>query len=150
MKLVLSILILFFTYNCSFDSKTGIWNTNESLSSKKNSKFENFKKLTINQKVFDEEIELKKNFSFELPDQVNNKKWKDIYYSQSNNFTNFSYNNQKKLLFKSKKLTKSEIINNLLFDENNLILCDVDGNILVFSMSSNKAITKFNFYKKKI
>ena len=94
MKLVLIILILFFINNCSFDNKTGIWNTNESLSSKKNSEFENFKKLTINQTLFDREIELKKNFSLELPSLANNKKWKDIYYRQSNNFTNFSYNKQ--------------------------------------------------------
>ena len=149
MKLVLIILILFFINNCSFDNKTGIWNTNESLSSKKNSEFENFKKLTINQTLFDREIELKKNFSLELPSLANNKKWKDIYYSQSNNFTNFSYNDQKQLLFKSKKLTKHEIISNLLFDENNLILCDVAGNIIAFSTPSNNIITKFNFYKKK-
>ena len=149
MKLVLTLLILFFINNCSFDNKTGIWNSNENLSSKKNDKFENFKKLTINQMAFDEEIESKKNFSFKLPDQVNNKKWKDVYYNQSNNFTNFSYNDQKKLLFKSKKLTKHEIISNLLFDENNLILCDVAGNIIAFSTSSKNDITKFNFYKKK-
>ena len=35
-----------------------------------------------------------------------------------------------------------------MFEEDNLITSDIRGNIIVFSISKNEIISKFNFYKK--
>ena len=49
----------------------------------------------------------------------------------------------------SRILFLSEINNHLLIEGDNLIVSDLKGNIIVFSITKNKIIQKYNFYKKR-
>ena len=73
----------------------------------------------------------------------------DFFYGKNNNIKNLKYSNKNKLDFKSKKLTKHKINKYLLFENNNLILNDRKGNIIIYSIDKNSIISKFNFYKKQ-
>ena len=149
MKYLYFVIFLIFTSNCSFDNKSGIWN-NENLFEKEDNKFEEFKTLTSSNRSFNKIVNLDKNFKFKLTNPVNNFEWNEIFYNDSNNTKNFKYTELNKINLKSKKLTKYKINKFLLFEENNLILNDEKGNIIIFSISSNRIIAKFNFYKKKL
>lgn len=148
MKLFYIFLILFLFLGCSFDNKTGIWkNENNNLKQKKI--FNDFKKIGNNKKSFDEVIEYKKKYIFKIPNKINNDKWEDIFFNQFNNYINFAYNDQKNIIFKSKKISKHKLSKKFLFNEGNLVLTDHYGNLIIFSLKEKKIITKFNFYKKK-
>ena len=116
---------------------------------KNSASFDEFKPLTYDKEIFDKIIDINKDFIFQLPSQIKNSKWSDVYYNQSNNYSNFSYNDRKSLIFKSKKLSSRNISSLFLYDRGNLIFSDSKGNLIIFSIESNKAIIKFNFYKKK-
>ena len=147
MKFILIFFLIFLIQNCSFDNKSGIWK-NEKASTKKNIIFKDFKSINISNKSFKKTIPINKDFKFTEINAIENYNWKDIYYNQSNNFSNFSFNENYKIIFKSKKITRYEVDKNLLFENNNVILTDKKGNIFVFSISENKLISKFSFYKK--
>ena len=70
-------------------------------------------------------------------------------YAPNNNFKKFNYNNFNKVLFKSKKISKYNVGKYKLFENDNLIISDERGNLLIFSVNENKIVRKFNFYKKK-
>ena len=144
---VLIILIIF--QGCSFDNKSGIWKNANEISKKNNGVFNEFEALSSSNETFNKIVPIKKNFKFKLDNIINNYSWNDIFYSATNNFQNFKYNNSNQLIYKSKKLTKNQINKYLLFDENNIILNDQKGNIIVFSVDQKKIISKFNFYQKK-
>jgi outer membrane protein assembly factor BamB len=148
MKLLSVLLILVFFTGCSFDNKTGIWKS-ESNTYKKKSNFEDFKTLSINKDSFNEVIKIKQNFNFNLPKKIINNKWEDIYYNKYNNFDNFSYNEEKNLILKSKKLSKYKLNRFFLYDKDNVILTDDRGNLIVYSIEKNQIVIKFNFYKKQ-
>lgn len=149
MKLFYFIIILFFLNHCSFDNKSGIWeNENVSKYNKENI-FKEFKKISTSENVFYEIIPFKNNYIFNTTKGINNKKWNDIFYNSNNNLKNFSYNNLNQLNFKSKKLTKYRTNHYKLYENGNLIINDINGNIIIFSISKKKIISKFNFYKKK-
>ena len=149
MKSILALLALIFFQSCSFDNKSGIWiNENDDFKTKDNL-YKEFKTLSSIDQTFNEKIEIDKNFKFNLSKKIINQEWKDIFYNQSNNFDNFNYNNLNQLIFKSKKITKYTINDYILFEKNNIILSDQRGNIVVFSVSENKVVNKFNFYKKQ-
>ena len=147
MKLYL-IIILFFINNCSFDNKTGIWNSEEILSKKKEDVLQGFKKLTDNEKNFNEVINLKENYNFSIPRKVVNIKWRDLYYSNSNNLDNFSHKGELNFLLSSRKLSRYKLNNHILYDKGNFFLSDQKGNILIYSENQKKVISKYNFYKK--
>ena len=134
--------------SCSFDQKSGIWK-NENDISDKNKLFKDFKVITTKNSSFDKEIPIKKNYKFKQIQRVNNYEWKDIFYDKTNNYKNFSYNDNNQIIFESKKISKLDINNYPLVENNNLIGSDLKGNIIVFSLDENKIIQKFNFYKKK-
>ena len=92
MKLFLVVIIYIFLSHCSFDDKTGIWNSNNNISKKENDLFKEFKTLSGSEEYFEKEIVIKKNFIIDLPKKKISKSWNDIYYSQTNNTENFSYN----------------------------------------------------------
>ncbi len=143
------ILISLIILNCSFDNKSGIWNNeNNSLSSQKNV-FSQFKTLNPSKEQFSKKISINKEFNFKINNPINNKEWKDIFYSQSNNFDNFKYNNINELSFKSQKISKYTINDYLLYEKDNIIFSDEQGNIIVFSIDESKIINKYNFYKKQ-
>ena len=149
MKLFKALIILFFLINCSFDDKTGIWKNNSQVNTKKNQPFEEFKSLSNIKEKFNKEISLDTNFNFSNTKSILNYEWNDIFYTGDNNFKNFNYDNQNKLLFKSRKLTKYRTDKYILYENNHLITSDIKGNIIVYSINENKELLKFNFYKKR-
>ena len=149
MKLFRFFIILLLLNSCSFDNKSGIWKNENNISDEENQIFKEFKSISYAKKKFNKIINLDKNFKFNKSKTILNLSWQDIFYSNDNNFVNFNYDNQNKLIFKSKRLTKNITSKHILFDENNLISSDKKGNIIIFSINENKELVKFNFYKKK-
>ena len=148
MKLFFIFLILLLFLNCSFDNKTGIWKNNSNISKNKLGSFEDFKQIGVRKSSFNEIIELKKKIIFDIPKKINNDRWEDIYYNQYNNHVNFSYDERKNLTFVSKKISKYKIKKFFLYDKGNLIFTDERGNLIIFSIKTNKIISRLNFYKK--
>ena len=149
MKTLFLILIFFITQSCSFDNKSGIWNNENVISDKEIDSFNEFKKLSSVNKVFNENIPVKKDFNFELIQILKNQDWSDIFYDSTNNLKNFSFNETNNLTFKSKKLTRNRINNYILYKDQKIVAWDEEGNIIIFSIKKNKILKKFNFYKKK-
>ena len=149
MKIAFAIIILIFFSNCSFDNKTGIWNSTTVSDKKNTTTFKDFKTLSQSNISFEEIISLEKNYKFQIPGSVQNNQWQDIFYNERNNLVNFSYKNSNKLIFKSKKVTRHVLNGKFLSENNNIITTDDKGNILVLSIDSNKIISKFNFYKNR-
>ena len=85
---------------------------------------------------------------FKNNELITNERWQDIFFSDENNLTNFSYTGQNQIILNSRKLSKFETTNYLLLEKNKIIISDKKGNILIFSISENKVIFKYNFYKK--
>ena len=149
MKLFYALAILTIFNNCSFDNKTGIWK-NENITSKEtNDIFSEFKDLSTLNNSFDEIIKKSDDFIFKISPSFINYEWKDIFYDKSNNFKNFKYKDLNKLSYKSKKITKYKINKYLLYEDENIILTDIKGNIIIFSLKNKKLFTQFNFYKNQ-
>ena len=148
MRFLYSALIIIFLQSCSFDDKTGIWN-NENRNKKENDTFKNFKKISISDKLFEETVILNKNFKFQISEAKKNKRWNESFFSSNNNLINFTYSDLNKIIFKGKKLTNKQINKSILYENNNLIINNQNGEIIVFSLNKKKIISKYNFYKKK-
>lgn len=150
MKLFLSIIFSFFLLNCSFDKKTGIWkDENNEVNNIKKDTLKEFKKISTLSDVYNKKIFLKQNSILNISKPVSNLAWNDIFYQNNNNINNFEYSNQNQIIFKSKKLTKNLINKYKLYQDGKVIISDIEGNIVVFSINENKLVTKFNFYKKR-
>ena len=149
MKLFYSLIILVLLQSCSFDNKSGIWKNDNNISKEEKDIFSEFETLFSTNNTFDKIVSVEKNFQFKLTSQVNNSKWTDIFYNQDNNYKNFTYNDNNKVIFKSKKISRSKMNNFILFNDNNIISSDHKGNIIIFSLTEKKIIKKFNFYKKR-
>ena len=144
------LLILFVLLsNCSFDNKTGIWTNENQVTSKQEDKYKEFEDINLKTKIFNELIEKPMNLEIPLNPVFKVFRWNDEYFNNSNNFLNFSYNNLNQEILKSKKITRHETKDKILYLENNVILTDIKGNILVYSTASKDIIYKYNFYKKK-
>lgn len=148
MKIFYLLIALIFLKSCSFDNKTGIWDSNQSIS-KKNDIFKEFKTFSLKEEQFNEIIPFNKSFNFKLSKVSSNINWNDPYYGQGNNLDNFLINGLDNISLKSKKLTRNNLNQFLLHDENNLIINDNNGNVIVYSIIDKEIISKFNFYKKK-
>ena len=149
MKLLNVFIVLILLQSCSFDNKTGIWNNEKNLSKKENNIFKDFESLNTKNETFDSIIPVDGNFKFKITKIISNYEWKDIYYDQTNNFVNLIYNDQNKLTFKSKKITRKTINDYILSENENIITTDQSGNVIVYSLKNKEIITKYNFYKKK-
>ena len=144
-----TVLLLF--SHCSFDNKSGIWK-NENVISVNDKNVENlkdFKKFGISENIFKKEIILENKNKVNMLPPIQNDEWTDFYYNNSNNLDNFTYNNLNQIFFKSKKLTRGNINNFFIFRNDNIILNDEKGSIIIYSIETNSVIRKFNFYKKK-
>ena len=150
MRLFCTLIILIFISSCSFDSKSGIWkNDNETITGKKDAdQFKDFKEISSSYEYFDKEVIFDKKKLIKIPKLVRPTEWKENFYNQSNNFENFEYGFFNQILLKSKKISKYNINDYLLFIDGKLILNDEAGNIIIFSIEKNQVIAKFNFYKK--
>ncbi len=150
MRLLTVLMLTFFLLNCSFDNKSGIWkNENFNSNEKKTSgTFDGFEKLSTDSDIFDKviQIESKYEIKFLKPETTNS--WNDIFFSKSNNSKNFSFSEKNKINFRSKKITKNNINEYILFIDNNVITSDEKGNLIIFSTIKDKIINRFNFYKK--
>ncbi len=149
MKSFYIIVIILFLNSCSFDNKTGIWNNENEVSIKEKKIFSDFKNISSTREKFNKKIDLDINYKFKNNRLVSTLEWRDIYYSEENNLENFKYDNQNKKIFKGKKISRYKTSEHILFFENNIITSDTKGNVMVFSVSENKTIFKYNFYKKK-
>ena len=150
MKLFYALIILTLLQNCSFDNKTGIWKNDNIITKDEKDSFEEFKTLSTEQEFFDKIISIKKNFNLEIPNQINAIEWKDIFYNRSNNFDNFKYNNSNQIILKSKKISNYKINESLLFIDNNLIVSDQKGNIIIYSISQKKFLLNLISIKKDL
>ncbi len=148
MKIFL-IIFLLTTSSCSFDDKSGIWTSDKDIV-EKNNQFKDFETLYSSKEGFNKIIEIKKDFKFKISPPINNLNWNDIFYNQTNNFDNFQYKNENTIILKTKKLSNKVTNKHILQQEDKIILSDEKGNIIVFSLTNNKVISKYNFYKNKI
>ena len=151
MKILLNIFFSLLFISCSFDDKTGIWNNeNNPLNKNKKDKiFSEFKTLSSKNDSFNKTIPFDKNEEIFLSKTEISNSWSDIYYDQTNNSINFKYEDLNKLIFKSKKITKQEIRNYILLENNIIILSTTKGDIIFYSIDQKRVINRFNFYKKK-
>ena len=117
MKLVHAFLILIIFQSCSFDNKSGIWNSQNSASKEDEILFKDFEKLYATGEFFNKIIPLKKNFKFKLINEKINTNWNDIYFNKTNNLLNFKYNDSNQIILKSKKLTRYKPSDYLLFEK---------------------------------
>ncbi len=148
MKKIL-ILVVVLLSHCSFDTKTGIWENSNKVISKDES-FKNYKKLYVEEKLFDNIIEPQKDLIIDLGPIEKNLVWLNKDFSNSNNSNNFSFKNLNEIIFKSKKLSRDEINENILFDGDKVISTNNKGDIIVYSIKEKNIILKYNFYKKKL
>ena len=150
MKFFYAFVILFFLNNCSFDNKSGIWKNENSISNNEDTNvFKDFKKISSSREQYAENISIKPEFVFKLEKPEQNNSWSDFSYNKNNNFKNFKYTELNQVFLKTKKLSKYATNQYLLFENNNLILNDQKGNVIIYSINKNSIISKFNFYKKK-
>ena len=142
------IFLVLLSNNCSFDNKTGIWTGSKNVSKKKDVKDSNieliFKKQ--NEIIKDKELPLKQNLKLERPILFTD--WNQSYQNKSNYIGNVSFFNEGNYK-KFSNISKSKVNKNILVNKDNLFFSDIKGNIGVFSLTDNKLIYKFNFYKKK-
>ena len=130
MKIFL-ILLLPLLLSCSFDSKTGIWKNIYDVELEEDERFKDFETLYTGTKTFNKEVQVSKDFYPKLEPIQKVLIWDDEFYNQTNKLDNFSYQNKNELVFKSKRIGKYEVNNNILFDGENIILTDRKGNIIV-------------------
>lgn len=149
MKFLNILILIVFLQSCSFDQKSGIWKNDNSDTDSKRNIFKDFQKLSSSKEFFDQIINIDENFKFKIQDPRNNLEWGDIFFDKTNNIPNLNYKGIEELIFKSKKITSHKINKFTLYEDNNLILSDEKGNLIIYSISENKVIIKFNFYKKR-
>ena len=150
MKFYLTLILLVILQSCSFDNKTGIWNNANEIAIKQDEIFRDFETLYSEEKSFNSTIEASNNLKVKLKKKKTNLVWNDKFYNNSNNFDNFIYENINQLVFKSKKLSRNKLNENILFDGKNVITSDSRGNIIVYSTEKQEIIYQYNFYKKKL
>ena len=161
MKRLTLIFITIVLVNCSFDNKTGIWKDASNIPVEKstsntinkqdvNSRYES---IFVDKQIFNEERELARNFNFKIEKELQNTNWPQEFASNTNNFSNIQYSNNKVLVSKSPKLSRSlndksiTIKNTILYDDK-IISYDHKGKVFVYSLESRKKILEYNFYKK--
>ncbi len=149
MKIFFIYLFFILFNNCSFDNKSGIWKNENNIDKNQNDTLRQFKNVSSSIDPFTEIIEIKNNYEFKISEKINPISWKQIYLNQNNNLNNFEYNNLNELIFKSKKISKYKVSDHILYEDGNIINSDLKGNINIFSVSNNKILTKYNFYKNK-
>ena len=147
MKFFLILSVSIILVSCSFDNKSGIWKNNNQLSKEKDN-LKEFQNLYTQSKSFNKIIEPKKKLNILLDPIISTSTWTDIYFNNLNKLDNFKYENYNQLVYKSNKITKYETSNRILYENQNIICSDKKGNVIVFSLSEEKQIFKYNFYKK--
>lgn len=148
MKLLVVILFFILFNHCSFDSKSGIWKSGDTIDKKELDQYREFKTVFINQENFNEEVNLEKSFTFNIPNKKIIEDWNDIHFDDSNNFDNLSFSDEKRFISLSKKISRYKVDDFFLYENDKFIFTDIKGNLIIFSKNLNKVITRYNFYKK--
>jgi len=148
MKKILILIVISLLPHCSFDNKSGIWQNNNTIKNK-DKKYENFKTLYIEEKLFDQIIEPIANLDIILKPKKRNLVWLNKNYNSSNNLDNLSYKNLNEIIFKSKKLDKRKINDNILSDGDKIVIANDKGDIIFYSINDKNISFKYNFYRKK-
>ena len=143
------VIILLLLNGCSFDDKSGIWKNEKNINDEKNNIFKDFEKLSTEIEKFNKTILSDKNFQFSISKKINNLSWNDIFFNSSNNFKNFEYQNLNQIFYKSKKISRHELRNYILYENDNVIASDLKGNLIIKPVNKKIKSKKFNFYKKK-
>ena len=157
MKSLILIFVILIISSCSFDNKTGLWKDASDIpvdnqigkSIDSNEVQNQYEDIFAQDQIFNEEINTKSSFFFELEAPVGSSKWLEQFGSKTNNTSNFNYSGNKILHSKSSKLNKLTINKNIVFYNNNLINFDHKGKIFIYSLDSKKKTFEYNFYKKK-
>jgi|TARA_B100001093_G_scaffold511690_1_gene580114 outer membrane protein assembly factor BamB len=149
LKFTVYILLILISH-CSFDNKSGIWNSQNSKNDKKNevtnTKLED---VFVKNKSYKSEKNVDSNYLFNIEEPIRNKNWKFIFQNTSNNLSHVYYHDKMQLLLVSKKLSKNIKKPNMFIEDDNIIYSDNKGNIFVYSSKLNIKVFSFNFYKKK-
>ena len=150
MKFIIIFFLIIILQSCSFDNKSGIWSNVSEPIKKQNSTFKDFKSFsTIKEKIFQKQKPLDKNFTFNILNGKIITEWKDEFLSESNLKENFVYKNTNQNYSKSRKISRSKLNNDLLYENNIAIFTDIKGNIITYSLKDKSNLKKFNFYKKR-
>ena len=150
MKFIIIFFLIIILQSCSFDNKSGIWSNVSEPIKKQNSAFKDFKSFsTIKEKIFQKQKPLDKNFTFNFLNGKIITEWKDEFLSESNLKENFVYKNTNQNYSKSRKVSRSKLNNDLLYENNIAIFTDIKGNIITYSLKDKSNLKKFNFYKKR-
>ena len=83
MKYCLILITLVLLQNCSFDNRTGIWDSPNKISEKNKNLYSDFKTLSLETETFNQIIPIKKKFNIPSNKQKTVTEWKDIYYNES-------------------------------------------------------------------
>lgn len=149
-KLIIFLILL---SNCSFDNKTGIWKDEQNLKEKKIEievqEDKKVKSIFAEKKIFNSEINQNPKHKIILPKPLKNESWPSEFFNNNNNFPNIDFNNEKSLIFNSKKLSRNSINKKYLIYENKLFYSDVNGSVFVYSFNQKKIVFNYNFYKKR-
>ena len=148
MKKIFFFGIILLLNNCSFDKSSRIWN-DENQTSKSKKIFSDFKTLSSKNEKFNKTVYINPNTKLNLPKITSNSEWTDVFYNKTNNVENLKYDGGNQLDFKSKKITKYKVNEQTLFEKESLILTDLKGNLIIYSLKENRTIKKFNFYKNR-
>ena len=138
MNKILIFLIVFLFSHCSFDNKSGIWQSKDSIS-KKDDRFKGFEKFYTKLESYKEVKYPKLNLKISIDSPRINNNWTDEHYQRNNNLINFSYKDLNKVISSSKKLTRFKSNENILYFSGNTIIADKRGNILVYSLKKKKS-----------
>ncbi len=150
MKIYFCLAVFLVLIGCSFDNKSGIWkNENSPLANKKDKTFAEFKTLSSGNQSFNEIIPFNKKEKIKLSNRINPINWTDIFFNAANNYENFDYKDLNIVNFKSKKISGKGISNYILKENDNIIMTNDIGDIIVYSLNKKKIISNFNFYQKK-
>ncbi len=161
MKRLLLIFVTTVIVSCSFDNKTGIWKDASNIpidnqnpkSIEDNNSNPRYEDIFIKNKTYNEEKDPFNAFNAKIEAPLKATNWPETYGVPTNNISNFSYSAEKKLVFRSRKLSKlssnkNNSNENIIFYKKNLISHDQKGTIFIYSLDLKKKIFEYNFYKK--
>jgi outer membrane protein assembly factor BamB len=150
-KLLILILFPIIFINCSFGNRTGIWKdlSKESATKKERAQY---KPIFTKEEKFKKEIS--NDIAINISKPITNDNWLEQNFTAVNFVPHLQYENKKNLIFKSKKIgkIKGPIFNSEfepLIINKNIFFYDIFGSIYNYSMSEERIIWKYNFYKKR-
>jgi len=154
-RLIYFLFLIIILQNCSFDNKTGIWKDAREVNEEV-VKDEKLIDVFVENKVFEEEKNIRSDVKIEIEKSIKNLNWPDEYFNLNNNISNINYKNNKILVSKIFKLSKfrnfiynsDNLIHPLIYNEK-IIFSNNRGTIYVYSLKTNKKVFEFNFYKKR-